>query len=75
MKYIYRDFNPLPNKVLVNGNSLNEINGSIPKLENNVNTFTLIWNTSLTNCYHMFFDLQVIKTIDFTKFDTSKLQK
>ena len=74
MKYISSEFRDSPPyKVLVNGNELNEINGCVSKLENNVNTFTLIWNTSITNCYHMFFDLQVIKSIDFTKFDTSKV--
>ena len=61
-----------PNKIKVNGE---EHNGSIISfnLTEPENTIILSWDTPLTSCESMFNNLEHILSIDFTKFDSSKV--
>ena len=73
LKYIiYESFQPLPDKILINGQ---EINQTAHKIEINEegSIIELIWNNPLSNCHAMFKDMSNILEINFTDFDTSKV--
>ena len=61
-----------PNKIIVNGK---EHDGSIISfnLTDSENTIILFWETLLTSCESMFNNLNHILSIDFSKFDSSKV--
>ena len=63
----------LPDYVYVNGVFKYEKVYSVSDLIYEENNITLEWNTSLTNCEHMFCNLKNITNIDVSKFDTSKV--
>ena len=69
---INESFQPLPDKILINGQ---EINQTAPKIEINEegSIIELIWNNPLSNCHAMFKGMSHILEINFTDFDTSKV--
>ena len=72
-QYILNEsFQPLPDKILINGQ---EINQTAHKIEINEegSIIELIWNNPLSNCHAMFKGMSNILEINFTDFDTSKV--
>ena len=63
---------PLPNKILLNGKEINEINFKINIAEKN-SSIELIRNEILTNCHEMFAETSKIIEINFIDFDTSEV--
>ena len=61
-----------PNEVIINGFKKEYIDYSY-ELENITNVVTIKWNTPLTTCKNMFFNLNNIISIDLSKFDSSKV--
>ena len=72
-QYILNEsFQPLPDKILINGQ---EINQTAHKIEINEegSIIELIWNNPLSNCHVMFKGMSNILEINFIDFDTSKV--
>ena len=69
---INESFQPLPDKILINGL---EVNQTVPKIVINEegSIIELIWNNPLSNCHAMFKGMSHISEINFTDFDTSKV--
>ena len=69
---INESFQPLPDKILINGQ---EVNQTVPKIVINKegSIIELIWNNPLSNCHAMFKGMSHISEINFTDFDTSKV--
>ena len=69
---INESFQPLPDKILINGQ---EVNQTVPKIVINEegSIIELIWNNPLSNCHAMFKGMSHISEINFTDFDTSKV--
>ena len=65
-------FRPLPEKILLNGKELNEIDSKINVTEEN-SSIELIWNEPITNCHGMFAEVSNISKFNFSGFDTSKV--
>ena len=73
LQYIINEsFQPLPDKILINGQEVNQIAPKIEIKEEN-SIIELIWNNPLSNCHAMFKDMKHISEINFTDFDTSKV--
>ena len=70
---ISHTFEELPDEILVNGVSQELINKTVYNLDQEINNVTMKWNSSVTNCNCMFYGLNNIKNIDFSKFDTSQV--
>ena len=73
LQYIINEsFQPLPDKILINGQEVAQI---APKIDINEegSIIELIWNSSLSNCHAMFKGMSHISEINFTDFDTSKV--
>ena len=66
-------FNNTPDKILINGEIQNYRNIFVYELSNYYNTITMIWENQLTNCNLMFYGLENILEVDFSKFDSSKI--
>ena len=71
-KILNEDFSPLPNEIYVGGVKIEEV--SISLNLNGQNTVKLCYETMLTSLKGMFKDLNQIKEIDLSKFDTSNVQ-
>ena len=72
-QYILNEsFKPLPDKILINGQEVDQI---APKIEikEEGSIIELIWNNPLSNCHAMFKGMSNILEINFTDFDTSKV--
>ena len=67
------NFNQLPDQILVNDIIQNYTDKFVYNLISQENNITLRWNSQLTNCCGMFNDLSNIISIDFSKFDSSKV--
>ena len=65
-------FRPLPEKILLNGKELDEIDSKINVTEEN-SSIELIWNEPITNCHGMFAEVSNISKFNFSGFDTSKV--
>ena len=65
-------FRPLPDKILLNGKELDEIDSKINITEKN-SSIELIWDEPITNCHGMFAEVSNISNINFRDFDTSKV--
>ena len=63
----------LPDEIYINGISENEIEKKQYHLTEEENNITLIWNSPLTNCAHMFRSLQNLIKVDLSEFDTSQV--
>ena len=73
LQYIINEsFQPLPDKILINGQEVDQIAPKIEIKEEN-SIIELIWNNPLSNCHAMFKDMVNISEINFTDFDTSKV--
>ena len=68
------NFGHIPSQILVNENEINEIKYYVDNLSDDINNITLVWNYSLTNCSHMFHNLENITNIYFTNFNTSQVE-
>ena len=66
-------FEELPDEILVNGVYKGSKDRIAYNLSQEINNVTMIWNSSLTNCNCMFYDLSNIISIDFSKFETSQV--
>ena len=64
---------PLPNEILVNGNSQNPINYNVSNLNQYENTIIMRWSQPMTDCSYMFDEVTNIINIDISKFDTSNV--
>ena len=69
---INESFQPLPDKILINGQEINQIAHKI-EINEEGSIIELIWNNPLSNCHAMFKDMSNILEINFTDFDTSKV--
>ena len=69
--YIYRDVDP--DIILINGNPQKSTGKIAYNLKGDENNITLIWNSQLTDCQHMFRHLSNIVKVDLSKFDSSKV--
>ena len=65
-------FRPLPDKILINGKELDEIDSKIKVTEKD-SSIELIWNEPITDCHGMFADASNISKINFSDFETSKV--
>ena len=65
-------FRPLPDKILLNGKELDEIDSKINVTKEN-SSIELIWNEPIANCHGMFAEVLNISKINFSDFDTSKV--
>ena len=61
----------LPDKIYVNNDYNKEKSRIVNDLNQNENNIRMVWYSPVTNCALMFSQLSNIKTIDFSKFDTS----
>ena len=67
-------FDDIPTQIYVNG-ILQDYNGKIAyDLKGKENNITMIWDHLLTNCALMFYKLINITKIDFSNFDSSKVE-
>ena len=66
------DYIVVPNSVIINGikQDTPKINCLLNDPENNI---TLSWDSPLTKCDNMFYGLEIILSIDLSKFDSSKI--
>ena len=62
-----------PNKIILNGDLLDNTEIFLNDLTNQINNVTMIWNDQLTSCISMFSSLDNIISIDLSKFDSSKI--
>ena len=67
-----KSFRPLPDKILINGKEIEQIDSKI-NLEEKNSLIELIWNEPLTNCHEMFSEMSNITEINLTEFDTSEV--
>ena len=64
---------PLPDFIYVNEQFYGEKTNKVNDLAQNENRIKMVWNSPLTTCFVMFYDLPNIINMDFSKFDTSKV--
>ena len=64
---------PVPDKIYINGNYYGERTKKVNGLSGNENTIKMNWNSPLTTCSYMFFELSNIKNMDLSKFVTSEV--
>ena len=64
-----------PNKIIINGELLDNEEKNFYLLTYQINNITMIWNDQLTNCNMMFAGLDHIIYIDLSKFDSSNITK
>ena len=62
----------IPNQVIINGDEQETLAISY-KLTEQENTVIVSWNSSLTSCLNMFYNLNYILFIDFSEFDSSQV--
>ena len=73
IQYILNEsFRPLPDKILVNGKEIDQIDSKV-NLEEKNSLIELIWNEPLTNCHEMFSEMSNITEINLTEFDSSEV--
>ena len=65
-------FRPLPDKILINGKEIDEIDSKINLTEKD-SSIELIWNEPITDCHGMFAEVSNISKINFSDFETSKV--
>jgi surface protein len=70
---INKDFNDIPNEIMINGVIQNYTGKSVNNLVKNINTIKMKWNYMITNCSFMFSELNNIIEIEFINFDFSKV--
>ena len=69
-----KDYNELPNEIIVNGSVYNNYNGRIVyNLTSEESNIIMKWNTSITNCSSMFSGLSNIAIIKFLNFNNSSI--
>ena len=73
-KILYELFQNLPTEIYVNNEPRN-INTTVKNLTYSENEIRMKWNYSVTTCESMFRGLKNIIKIDFSKFDTSHVEK
>ena len=71
--YSFANIKYTPDKIILNGELLNNTETILYDLANEINNVTMIWNNQLTSCYSMFMFLDTIIYIDLSKFDASKV--
>ena len=65
------DFIHIPSEIFVNNINQNNSLYKVDNLNIGTNNITIRWNYEITSCTKMFYGLNNIKSIDFSKFDTS----
>ena len=69
-----KNFKPIPNEVEINGVIVEEPNNTVNLPEDNEEKIiTMRFNISITKCENMFYGLENITKIDFSKFDSSQV--
>ena len=66
-------FSDIPDQILINGVLQNYKGNMVYNLEKEENIITMKFNNLLTKCNLMFYNLDNIKEIDLSKFDSSKV--
>jgi surface protein len=68
-------FSPKPIELFINGEKQSKINNYVNNLNDEINIIIMKWNQPLKSCDSMFLGLTNIIKFDFSKFDTSKVEK
>ena len=70
--FLYSGFKPLPDKVFVNGEPVLEISASFTSSVS-PNVIKLVWNSAVTNCSSMFYNINGIKKVDLSEFNSENV--
>ena len=69
--FLYSGFEPLPDKIFINGDPVSEISASFTSSVS-PNVIKLVWNSAVTNCSSMFY-LIGIKKVDLSEFNSDNV--